>query len=75
MANVEEINKEVSKSKIKEAESQYGCRYSVLLDVPYFNPIDLLPLTACTTCILDQQNMHSKYGLIRKCCQKKSCRT
>ena len=38
-AGTEEINKEV-KTKIKEAESQHGCQYSILLNIPYFDPID-----------------------------------
>lgn len=40
VANQEEINKEVTKTKIKEKELQYGICYSVLLDLPYFDPVD-----------------------------------
>ena len=51
IADIEEISKEVTKTKIKEAESKYGCRYSILLDIPYFNPIEF--------CAID--SMHNLY--------------
>lgn len=31
-----------AKTKKSEAELKYGCRYSVLLDLPYFDPIKML---------------------------------
>ena len=37
--DVKEIMKEVTKSGKQSAESQYGLRYSVLLSLPYFDPI------------------------------------
>ena len=36
---VEEIVKEVTKTGLQAAESAYGLRYSVLLALPYFDPI------------------------------------
>ena len=44
VADLEEIKKEVTKTKIKEKESQYGIRYSVLLDLPYFDPVDFIAI-------------------------------
>ena len=38
--DVEEINKENTKTGRKKAESKYGIRYSVLVDLPYFDPTD-----------------------------------
>lgn len=37
--HVTEILKENTKTKIEAAQSKYGLRYSVLLDLPYFNPV------------------------------------
>ena len=37
---IEKINKEVTKTGRQAAESQYGVRYSALLDLPYFDPLD-----------------------------------
>lgn len=37
--NVSEIEKCTTLTKRNELESKYGCRYSVLLDLPYFDPI------------------------------------
>ena len=37
--DVKKLADEVTKTKLKAAESQYGVRYSVLLELPYFNPI------------------------------------
>ena len=37
---IEKINKEVTKTGCQAAESQYGVRYSALLDLPYFDPLD-----------------------------------
>ena len=37
--DVELIQKERTITERKRLESQYGCRYSVLLDLPYFDPV------------------------------------
>lgn len=37
--DVSKVLKQVTKTGIESAESQYGVRYSVLLALPYFNPI------------------------------------
>ena len=37
--DVDKVLKEVTKTKISAAESQYGVRFSVLLSLSYFNPI------------------------------------
>ena len=39
LANLEHIKKEVTKTGLQSAESMYGIRYSVLLALPYFDPI------------------------------------
>ena len=40
--NVKKLRKCNTKSALKQAESNYGCRYSVLLDLPYFSPTRFL---------------------------------
>ena len=37
--DVHKVIQEVTKTKISEAESKYGVRYSVLLSLPYFDPV------------------------------------
>jgi len=37
--NVKKVLKETTKTKIREAEAKYGVRYSVLLELPYFDPV------------------------------------
>ena len=37
--HVQEIQKEVTKTAIAEAESRFGVRYSILLSLPYFDPV------------------------------------
>ena len=37
--DVSKIASEVTKSKIEAAQSKFGVRYSVLLELPYFNPV------------------------------------
>ena len=38
-ASIEIINKSRNKTERNELESRHGCRYSVLLDLPYFDPV------------------------------------
>ena len=37
--DVNKVTQEVTKTKISKAESEYGVRYSVLLSLPYFDPV------------------------------------
>ena len=65
--DVEEINKEYTKTGRKKAESKYGIRYSVLVDLPYFDPTDFQTLLQFIVCIIstwDQGNICSIYGSI-----------
>ena len=41
-SNVKETLKCTTKTKRAKKESELGCRYSVLLDLPYFRPIEML---------------------------------
>ena len=41
-ANVKETLKCTSKTERRKKESELGCRYSALLDLPYFCPIEML---------------------------------
>ena len=41
-SDVRKILKSTSKTEQERLESQFGCRYSVLLDLPYFDPIRML---------------------------------
>ena len=41
-AHIAEILKSTSKTQKSSRESEYGCRYSELLKLPYFNPISML---------------------------------
>ena len=34
-----EISKETTKTGIRSKESKFGCRFSVLLHLPYFDPV------------------------------------
>ena len=38
--DVNKVTQEVTKVKISEAGSKYGVRYSVLLSLPYFDPVE-----------------------------------
>ena len=38
-SEVEQVLKESTKSGIATAESRYGVRYSILLELPYFDPV------------------------------------
>jgi len=40
VTDLEKVNKENTKTGRMKAESKYGIRYTVLLDLPYFDPID-----------------------------------
>ena len=42
--NIEKILKCRTKTSEAELESKYGCRYSVLLELPYFNPCRMLTI-------------------------------
>ena len=37
-ANVKKLKECKTKTALQQAESEYGCRYSILLDLPYFSP-------------------------------------
>jgi len=63
--HVTEILKENTKSKIEAAESKYGLRYSVLLDLPYFNPVQSTIIDVMHNMFLGIANIYSKYGLIK----------
>ena len=52
--NVAAIEKCTTLTKQNELESKYGCRYSILLDLPYFDPIAMTVIDPCTTFILVQ---------------------
>ena len=41
-ANVKNLKKCSTKTALQRAEAEYGCRYSVLLDLPYFSPTRFL---------------------------------
>ena len=41
-----------TKSELRMKESRYGCRYSVLLSLPYFNPIRMLAIDPMHTLFL-----------------------
>ena len=49
--SVEKIKKCKSKSTQQKLECELGCRYSVLLNLPYFDPVLLIP---CTTSSWDR---------------------
>ena len=38
-SNVEHIKKATTVKQQQELESKFGCRYSALLDLPYFDPV------------------------------------
>ena len=42
--NVKKLKKCRTKKELKDSESLLGCRYSVLLDLPYFNPVRFLTI-------------------------------
>ena len=41
-SDVEKIRKAKTKTERTKLESEFGCRYSVLLDLPYFDPVNML---------------------------------
>ena len=45
-SDVKQTLKCTSKTERERKESQLGCRYSVLLDLPYFKPIEMLLIDA-----------------------------
>lgn len=52
-ANVQKIKHSTSKTERAKSESLYGCRYSVLLDLPYFDPIRMLIIDPMHNLFLD----------------------
>ena len=56
---VNEVLKHTTKTAQQTAESQYGVRYSALLQLPYFDAIEY---TACIICSWEQVNMYVQYG-------------
>ena len=41
---IKEVLKQTTKTAQNSAESQYGVRYSVLLELPYFDPIECIAI-------------------------------
>ena len=54
------VRKETTKTSIQHAESKYGVRYSVLLALPYFDPIKFTVIDPMHNLFL---GMFSRFGL------------
>lgn len=66
LSDVKKTRNEVTKTGKKSAESKLGVRYSVLVALPYFDPIQFVAIDAMHNLFLVLESTHLKYGLRRK---------
>ena len=59
--NVESIRKCTTVQSQSELESKFGCRYSILLDLPYFDPVRMTVIDP----IIMLKNVWIKNGVMR----------
>ena len=60
-----EISKENTKSGVRSLESKYGVRYSALLALPYYNPIEFVAIDTMHNLFLGTGKMVFKVRLER----------
>lgn len=65
---------ELTKSGVKSAESQPGVRYSILMALPYFDPIRFTAIDSMHNLFLGTESIYFPYGLKKVFCQTESLR-
>ena len=58
----QEMLNETTKTGMRKKESEFGVRYSVLLSLPYFDPVWYTVVDIMHNLFWERENMYSNYG-------------